>query len=47
MLNGQLAWMRSQQATGEQAARQFLKSRPEVWQAWVDPAVAAKVRAAL
>lgn len=46
-LNAQLAWMRAQQATGEQAARQFLKTRPEVWQAWVDPAVAAKVRAAL
>jgi glycine betaine/proline transport system substrate-binding protein len=46
-LNTQLAWMRTQQATGEQAARQFLKTRPEVWTPWVDPAVAAKVRAAL
>ena len=46
-LNAQLAWMRSQQATGEQGARQFLKTRPEVWQPWVDAAVAARVRAAL
>ena len=46
-LNAQLAWMRTQQATGEQGARQFLKTRPEVWQPWVDAAVAARVRAAL
>ena len=42
-----LAWMAAQQATGEQGARQFLKTRPEVWQPWVDPAVAARVRAGL
>ena len=46
-VNAMLAWMAAQQATGEQGARQFLKTRPEVWQAWVDPAVAARVRAAL
>jgi len=46
-LNAQLAWMQAQQATGEQGARQFLKARPEVWQPWVDAAVAARVRAAL
>jgi glycine betaine/proline transport system substrate-binding protein len=46
-VNAMLAWMAQQQATGEQGARQFLKTRPDVWQAWVDPAVAARVRAAL
>lgn len=46
-VNAMLAWMAAQQATGEQGARQFLKTRPEVWQAWVDPAVAARVRSAL
>lgn len=46
-VNAMLAWMAAQQATGEQGARQFIKTRPEVWQPWVDPAVAARVRAAL
>jgi glycine betaine/proline transport system substrate-binding protein len=46
-INAMLAWMAAQQATGEQGARQFVKTRPEVWQAWVDPAVAARVQAAL
>ncbi len=46
-LNAQLAWMRAQQATGEQGARQFLKTQPQAWLPWVDAAVAARVRAAL
>jgi glycine betaine/proline transport system substrate-binding protein len=46
-VNTLLAWMQAQQAGGEDGARHFLKTRPEVWQAWVEPAVAARVRAAL
>lgn len=46
-VNALLAWMQAQQASGEDGARHFLKTRPEVWQPWVDPAVAARVRAAL
>lgn len=46
-VNALLAWMASKQASGEEGARHFLKTRPEVWQPWVDAATAAKVRAAL
>ena len=46
-VNALLAWMQARQATGEDGARHFLKSQPEVWTPWVEPAVAARVRAAL
>lgn len=46
-VNGLLAWMTDNQANGEDAARHFLKSQPQVWEAWVSPEVAAKVKAAL
>jgi glycine betaine/proline transport system substrate-binding protein len=46
-VNALLAWMQDQQATGEDGARHFLKTRPEVWKPWVDATVARKVEAAL
>lgn len=46
-VNTLLAWMQANQATGEDGARHFLKTQPEVWQTWVSAEVAAKVRAAL
>jgi glycine betaine/proline transport system substrate-binding protein len=46
-VNALLAWMQQQQASGEAGARHFLQTQPALWQGWVDPAVAARVRAAL
>lgn len=46
-VNQLLSWMSDNQATGEDGARHFLKTQPEVWQAWVSPEVAAKVRQGL
>ena len=46
-VNALLAWMGSNQATGADGARHFLKTQPEVWQAWVAPEVAERVKAAL
>jgi glycine betaine/proline transport system substrate-binding protein len=46
-VNQLLAWMSDNQATGEDGAKYFLKSRPEIWTAWVSPAVADKVKASL
>ena len=37
--------MSDNQATGEDGARHFLKTQPEVWQAWVPAEVADKIRA--
>ncbi|MBO9653394.1 MAG: ABC transporter substrate-binding protein [Agrobacterium tumefaciens] len=41
-----LAWMTDNQATGADAAQQFLKAYEPVWTAWVPADVAAKVKAA-
>ena len=46
-VNGLLAWMSDNQATGADGAKHFLKTQPEVWQAWVSPEVAQKVQASL
>jgi glycine betaine/proline transport system substrate-binding protein len=46
-VNSLLAWQIDNQATNEETARQFLKTRPDVWTAWVSPEIAAKVKAAL
>jgi glycine betaine/proline transport system substrate-binding protein len=46
-VNGLLAWMQDNQATGEDGAKHFLKTQPDVWTKWVSPEVAAKVKAAL
>lgn len=46
-VNQLLSWMSDNQATGEDGARHFLKTQTEVWQAWVTPEVAEKVRKGL
>lgn len=46
-INKAMAWATDNQATGEESARHFLKSSPEVWSAWVPPAVFKKVKESL
>ena len=46
-VNQLLAWMSDNQATGEDGAKYFLKSQPEIWATWVSPEVAEKVKASL
>lgn len=46
-VNQLLAWMSNNQATGEDGARHFLKTQPEIWTTWVSPEVADKVKASL
>ena len=46
-VNDLLSWMQTNQASGDQGAREFLKKQPEVWTPWVSPEVAKKVQAAL
>lgn len=46
-VNEMLAWMTDNQATGEDAARHFLKEKADIWTKWVPADVAEKVKAAL
>lgn len=46
-VNGLLAWMSNSQASGEDGARHFLKTQPELWKTWVSAEVADKIQAAL
>ncbi|SON58076.1 glycine betaine transporter periplasmic subunit [Hartmannibacter diazotrophicus] len=46
-VNKLLAWMADNQATGEDGAKHFLKTSPDVWTKWVSPEVAEKVKAAV
>lgn len=46
-MNGLLAWMEDNQADGEEAMYYFMESYPEIWQAWLDPAIAKQVADAL
>ena len=46
-VNSILAWQTDNEGTNEDAARYFLKTRPDVWTKWVSPEVADKVKAAL
>lgn len=46
-MNTLLAWMDENQADGEYAMEYFLLTQPEIWQAWLDDAVAARVAGAL
>ena len=46
-VNGLMAWMTDNQATGEDGARQFLQENGDMWKAWVTPAAAEKIEAAL
>jgi glycine betaine/proline transport system substrate-binding protein len=46
-LNNAMSWAAENQASGEDAAKQFLKSSPDVWGKWVAPAVAKKIKESL
>ncbi|MBH0237324.1 ABC transporter substrate-binding protein [Methylobrevis albus] len=46
-VNKLLAWMVDNQATGEDGAKHFLAEQPDVWEKWVSPEAAEKVKAAL
>jgi glycine betaine/proline transport system substrate-binding protein len=46
-LNRYLKWIDENQATGEEAAENFLREHEEVWTPWVSAAVAQKVRESL
>ncbi|MCY6380053.1 ABC transporter substrate-binding protein [Hoeflea prorocentri] len=43
-VNGLLAWMVENQATGEEGARYFLENQEEIWTKWVTPEAAEKVK---
>lgn len=47
MVSEALAYMQREQASADQAALHFLKTRPEVWTRWVPAEVAQRVKAAL
>lgn len=46
-VNGVLSWMIDNQGTNEDGARYFLEEFPEVWEVWVAPEIAEKVKASL
>ncbi len=46
-MNKFLKWMNEEQATGEEAAEEFLKKHEDVWGAWVSADAAAKIKASL
>ena len=47
VMNAMLVYMAEEQASGEDAAIEFLKTQGDVWKPWVPADVAAKVEAAL
>lgn len=47
VMNAMLVFMNENQATGEDAAFEFLSAHPEIWTQWVPADVAAKVKAGL
>ena len=46
-VNGLLAWMSDNQATGADGAKHFLQTQPELWKTWVSAEAAAKIEASL
>jgi glycine betaine/proline transport system substrate-binding protein len=47
MVSEALAWMQDNKGSADEAARHFLKTREDVWRAWVPAAVAERVKASL
>ena len=47
VMNKLLVYMADQQATGEDAAIEFLTKNEDVWTSWVTPEIAAKVKSSL
>ncbi len=43
-VNGLLAWMTDNQATGDSGARHFLKTNEDIWTKWVSPEAAEKIK---
>lgn len=46
-INNAMSWAADNQASGEDAAKQFLKTNPDIWSKWVAPAVAKKIKDSL
>ena len=46
-VNKMMAWMTDNQATGEEGAREFLRTHEEMWTQWVSPEAAEKIKSAL
>ena len=46
-VNGVMAWMTDNQATGEEGARHFLQENEDLWTQWVTPEAAEKIKGAL
>ena len=46
-VNEMLVYMADEQATGEDAAIEFLKTKEDVWSKWVSPEAAEKIKASL
>ncbi len=46
-MNGMLVYMNENQASGEDAAYEFLATQDDVWMPWVSPEVAEKIKGAL
>ncbi len=46
-VNGVMAWMTDNQATGEDGAKHFLQENEDLWLNWVTPEAAEKIKAAL
>lgn len=46
-VNDLMAWMTENQAPGEDAAKHFLETNGSVWEKWVTPEAAAKIKAGL
>ena len=42
-----MLWMTTNQATGDDGAKRFLKEKQDVWTKWVTPAAAEKIKASL
>ncbi len=47
IMNGMLVYMQDEQAGGEDAAFEFLEKHGDIWESWVSPEVAEKVKSAL
>ena len=46
-MNGMLVFMTEQKASGKDAAFEFLEKHSDVWEKWVSPDVAKKIKASL
>lgn len=46
-VNGVMAWMTDNQATGDEGAVHFLKENEDLWKAWVSAEAAEKIKSAL